>query len=183
MTDDEQPRDGNGGFLYVDASVQRDADASRLRSEGRTFQEIADELGYSDRGCAWRGVHRARRAVMREPVEHLVQVESARLDELYVAALEILERDHVTVNNGHIIKGSDGVPILDPGPKLAAIRELRNIRESYRKLYGLDRPAKLDATITEVGQQDVEFDEAMEKMRAKNAATQAMIRAGRESPA
>jgi len=139
----EQPRDGNGGFLYTDASVQRDADASRLRSEGKTFQQISDALGYGDRGAAWRGIQRARRAILREPAEHLIQVESARLDELYVTALDVLERDHVTVSNGRVMYDDEGKPILDDGPKLAALRELRQIRESYRKLHGLDQPAKV----------------------------------------
>lgn len=139
----EQPRDGSGNFLYTDAGVQRDADASRLRSEGRTYQQIADALSYSDRGSAWRGIQRARRAILREPAEHLIQVESARLDGLYVAALDVLERDHVTVSNGRVMYDDDGNPILDDGPKLAAIRELRNIRESFRKLHGLDQPAKV----------------------------------------
>lgn len=141
---DEQPRDGNGGFLYTDASVQRDADASRLRSEGKTYQQIADELGYSDRGCAWRGVQRARRAILREPAEHLIQVESARLDELYVAALDVLERDHPAISNGRVMYDGHGTALLDDGPKLAALRELRQIRESYRKLHGLDQPAKVE---------------------------------------
>lgn len=139
----EQPRDGNGGFLRTNASVQRDADASRLRSEGKTFQQIADALGYNDRGHAWRGIQRARVAILREPAEHLIQVESARLDELYVTALDVLERDHITVSQGRVVKDDDGVPVPDDGPKLAALRELRQIRESYRKLHGLDQPAKV----------------------------------------
>jgi hypothetical protein len=144
MSSEEQPRDGNGGFLYDNASVQRDADASRLRSEGKTYQQIADALGYSDRGCAWRGIQRARKAILREPAEELIQVESARLDELYVAALDVLERDHPTVSNGRVMYDDAGKLILDDGPKLAAIRELRQIRESFRKLHGLDQPGKVE---------------------------------------
>lgn len=144
MSDNDQPRDGNGQFLWDNTAVQRDADASRLKSEGRTYQQIADQLGYADRGCAWRGVQRARKAILREPAEHLIQVESARLDELYVAALDVLERDHVTVSHGQVVCGDDGAPLLDDGPKLAAIRELRQIRESFRKLHGLDQAAKVE---------------------------------------
>lgn len=140
----EQPRDGSGNFLYVNSSVQRDADASRLRSDGKTYQQIADALGYNDRGHAWRGIQRARRAILREPAEELIQVESARLDELYVAALDVLERDHITVSQGRVVKDDNGVPLLDDGPKLAALRELRQIRESFRKLHGLDQPAKVE---------------------------------------
>jgi hypothetical protein len=146
MSSDEQPRDGNGGFLYVNSSVQRDADAARLRSEGKTYQQIADALGYYDRGHAWRGIQRARRMVLSDPVNELMEVESARLDELYVAALDVLERDHITVSHGQIVRDEDGVPLLDDGPKLAAIRELRHLRESFRKLRGLDQPAKVSVS-------------------------------------
>ncbi|WP_331756196.1 hypothetical protein OHA04_45685 (plasmid) [Streptomyces sp. NBC_01590] len=140
----EQPRDGNNKFLYDNAAVQRDAEAARLKSDGLTYQEIADALGYSDRGNAWRGVQRAKRAILREPAEELIQVESGRLDELYVEALAVLERDHVMVANGKIVCDEDGSPLRDDGPKLAALRELRQIRESYRKLHGLDSPAKVN---------------------------------------
>ena len=47
------------------------------------------------------------------------------LDELYVAALEILEREHVAISQGKIMKDDGGTPILDDGPRLAAIREMR----------------------------------------------------------
>lgn len=144
MSSDEQPRDGNGGFLTTNASVQRNADASRMRSEGKTYQQIADALGYSDRGHAWRGIQQARKAILRGPAEELIQVESAQLDALYVAALDVLERDHVTVNQGRVVKDDNGVPVPDDGPKLAALRELRQIRESYRKLHGLDQPGKVE---------------------------------------
>lgn len=148
MSDDEpraeQPRDGNGKYEYVNTAVQRDAEAARLKEQGKTYQQIADELGYYDRGHAWRGVQRAKRAVLREPAERLIQVEAEQLDELYVAALAVLERDHLMVSQGHIIMGDDGRPLLDDGPKLAAIRELRAIRESYRKLYGLDAEKKVN---------------------------------------
>lgn len=106
----EQPRDGNNKFLYDNAAVQRDAEAARLKSDGLTYQEIADALGYSDRGNAWRGVQRAKRAILREPAEELIQVESGRLDELYVEALAVLERDHVMVANGKIVCDEDGSP-------------------------------------------------------------------------
>ncbi|MFJ1695674.1 hypothetical protein ACIOHC_11065 [Streptomyces sp. NPDC088252] len=140
----DQPRDGNGKYEYVNTAVQRDAAASLLKAEGKTYQEIADTLGYYDRGHAWRGVQRARTAILREPAEHLMQVEAERLDEQYVAALSILEREHVMVSHGKVVCDDMGQPILDDGPKLAALREMRQIRESYRRLHGLDSPAKVD---------------------------------------
>lgn len=139
---------GTGRYERTLDSATRDGQAARLREQRMTYKRIADELGYSDKGSAWRGVQRARVAVLKEPAEALVRAEAAQLDELYVEALEVLERDHITVSNGKVITLPDEngteKPLLDDGPKLAAIRELRAIRESYRKLYGLDQPGKVE---------------------------------------
>lgn len=144
----DQPRNGNGTYDYDNSSVQRDAQAARLKSAGKTYQQIAEELGYADRGNAWRGVQRARRAVLREPAEELIAVEAARLDDLYVQALDILERDHVMVSHGKVVYDDrTGDPFLDDGPRLAALRELRQIRESYRKLHGLNAPQRTETTL------------------------------------
>lgn len=139
-----QARDGNGKYEYDITAVQRDAQAALLKAEGKTYQQIADALGYSDRGNAWRGVQRAKLAVLREPAERLIQVEAEQLDELYAAALEVLDREHLLVSHGRVVKDDAGTPLLDDGPKLAAIRELRALRESYRKLYGLDAEKKVN---------------------------------------
>lgn len=140
-----QIRDGHGRFIDSPATAERDAQAARLRADGRTYQQIADELGYADRGEAWRGVNRARQSVLKEPAEALIRAEAAQLDELYVAALEVLERDHITVSHGEVVM-HNGEPVLDDGPKLAAIRELRQIRESFRKLHGLDAEKKVNVS-------------------------------------
>jgi hypothetical protein len=63
---------------------------------------------------------------------------------LYVAALEILEKEHVAISQGKVMKDDAGNPILDDGPRLAAIREMRMLRESFRKLYGLDAEKKVN---------------------------------------
>ncbi|GAA3718170.1 hypothetical protein [Streptomyces tremellae] len=151
--DHEQQRNGKGKFERGIESVRRDAAAAEMRAQRPTptYQEIADRLGYSDKGEAWRGVQRAKADVAREPVARLIASEAAQLDELYAAALEVLERDHVVVSYGSVVKGEDGKPLLDDGPKLAAIRELRGIRESYRKLHGLDAPSRVSVDAQQLG--------------------------------
>ncbi|MFB4424815.1 hypothetical protein C5F59_027515 [Streptomyces sp. QL37] len=155
MAQDDNPmerlRNGKGRFDRSIHTVERDAAAAELRAEGRTFQQIADELGYSGKGEAFRGVQRAKADVAREPVAKLIQREAEQLDELYVAALEVLERDHVMVSHGKIVKDDQGVPLLDDGPKLAAVRELRAVRESYRKLFGTDAPSRVSVDAQQLG--------------------------------
>lgn len=150
MSDNQQPpkaaRDTRGRFLRTVHTVERDAAAAQLRSEGATFKQIAEQLGYCDKGEAWRAVQRALLMVVKEPAERLRQVEAAKLDELYVEALEVLERDHVMVSHGRIVYGDDGQPLLDDGPKLAAVDRLMKVRESYRRLFGLDAATKTEVT-------------------------------------
>ena len=59
--------------------------AVELATEGHTYQQIADELGYANRGTVYRIVHQALARDRVEAVETLQQLESARLDALQVA--------------------------------------------------------------------------------------------------
>jgi hypothetical protein len=142
---------GNGRWIRTDASVARDAKASALRSQGKSFTEIATTLGYADKGNAWRGVRRARRDAVIEPVTELIESESAELDELYARALDILDRHHITVQQGRVVTMLDvetnrEVPIPDDGPHLQALQVALKIRESYRKLHGLDAEKKINVS-------------------------------------
>lgn len=151
MTDSAHPNDrphnnNTGRFEPTQNTADRAAWAARLKAENPrlTYQEIADAVGYSNKGDAWRAVQRCREAVIREAGAELIASEAQQLDDLFVAAMEVLERDHVVVSHGHIVKDDNEQPILDDGPKLAALREMRQIRESYRRLYGVDQPAKVE---------------------------------------
>lgn len=141
-------RDSKGQYVTTLAHDERAAHAARLKAANpaMTYQQIADAVGYSNKGDAWRAVDKCRKAVVQQAGAELVASEAAQLDDLYVAALEVLERDHPMVSHGKVITGDDGQPLLDDGPKLSAIRELRAIRESYRKLHGLDAEKKINVS-------------------------------------
>ncbi|MFE0378349.1 hypothetical protein ACFW1M_22825 [Streptomyces inhibens] len=151
---DDQPRGGDGRWVRTVEVTRRDAAAAEMRSRrpvAATYKEIAETLGYADKGEAWRGVQRAMRDIVREPAERLIQVEAAEIDALYVEALEILERNHITVSNGRIITMRDpdtgkDVPLPDDGPKLAALQTALKLRESYRRLFGLDAATKTEVS-------------------------------------
>jgi hypothetical protein len=106
---------------------------------------------------------------------HLERLEGelVRLNELEERAKLVLDRHHITVNNGRVI-AVDGEPLQDDGPVLAAIDRLikiedarRKNNESQRKLLGLDAPTKVDAQVTEVTQQDIELQEMVRDAKAK----------------
>lgn len=151
MTDSAHPNDrphnnNTGRFEPSQAAAEKAAQAARLKADNPrlSYQQIADSVGYSNKSDAWRAVQRCREAVIREAGAELIASEAAHLDDLFVEALEVLQRDHVTVSHGRIVKDDDGQTILDDGPKLAAIDRLLRVRESYRKLHGADKPAKVE---------------------------------------
>ncbi|QQM45190.1 hypothetical protein [Streptomyces liliifuscus] len=115
-----------------------------------------------------------------------LEAELLRLDELEVRARQVLDRHHITVNNGRVITIGDE-PLLDDGPVLQAIDRLVKIEDARRKngteqrrLLGLDAPTKSELTVTETTQQDIALQEMVAEMRAKNANTADTLRAERE---
>jgi hypothetical protein len=140
----EPARGTNGKYVRTIEGTERDADAARLRSEGKSYRQIAAELGVDVR-TAHDAVKRAIAAVVAEPAEAAIHFELDRLDLLHRAAMKVLQRHHITVSNGKVIE-LDGQPLLDDGPVLAAIDRLVRISESRRKLLGLDQPAKMNVS-------------------------------------
>jgi hypothetical protein len=66
-------------------AAARHARAIQLATEGRTYQEIADELGYANLGTVHHIVDQALARDRRDAVEDHQQLEMARLDALQVA--------------------------------------------------------------------------------------------------
>ncbi|WP_323099395.1 hypothetical protein [Intrasporangium sp. YIM S08009] len=66
-------------------ATARQARAVQLATEGRTYQEIADELGYANRGTVHHIVHDALARDRKVAVEDHQQLELARLDALQAA--------------------------------------------------------------------------------------------------
>jgi hypothetical protein len=147
----DRSRDGRGQYIRTPETAQRDAQAANLRAEGRTFQAIANELGYSDKTNARQGVRRALREIVQGPAEKLLALHMERLETLFEEAVEVSERDHVVVSHGKVImmvdpETGEEKPLIDSGPKLAALREARATLESFRKLTGLDQPTKVNVS-------------------------------------
>ena len=66
-------------------AAARHACAVQLATEGRTYQEIADELGYANRGTVHHIVYQALARDRKDAVEDHQQLELARLDALQAA--------------------------------------------------------------------------------------------------
>lgn len=120
----------------------------------------------------------------------LVRLEAGlgRLDGLTAAAMAVLEREHITVNNGRIITIGDE-PLLDDGPVLQAVGQLvriedarraneesrRRISESLRNLFGLNAPVRTEVQVTEVTQEDLELQGMIRAAKVKAAAEEQAI--------
>jgi hypothetical protein len=187
-------RDGNGTFVYTITLAERDAEACRLKAEKWTYQQIADELGYHDRFHARDRIKKVLRETVQPAGDALrtmellrLEGELRRLNGLEAAVHKVLARTHFTVSNGKVVYVGDE-PLLDDGPLLAAVDRLLKIEdsrrrngESRRKLLGLDAATKVDATVTEVTQQDIELQEMIRAAKAKAAAEEQAIIEG-ETP-
>lgn len=134
---------GRVGRVSTDiVAVERQAAAARLRAEGKTFQEVADALGYSGPNSAKNAVDAAIARVAAEPAEDARAFEAARMEALWQRAVEVMLRQHVVAQQGRIVRDDDGRPLLDDGPVLAAITTLLKIGERKARLLGLDLPVR-----------------------------------------
>jgi hypothetical protein len=92
---------------------------------------------------------------------------------------EVMARKHVTVNNGHVIRiknpntgeeepVEDDMFILQAVDRLTRLEEQRRkVSESIRRLLGADMPVRVDATVTETTQQDLELQEMIRDAKAR----------------
>jgi hypothetical protein len=120
----------------------------QMRAAGMSYDQIQQAFpdDYRSRAAVVQDVQRALMSVVAEGAADLRALEAARLDMLWVKAMQVLSRTHVAVSNGRVVYLSrDGqeTPVQDDGPILSAIRELRSLSESRRKLFGLDAPTQV----------------------------------------
>lgn len=183
-------RGGNGRYIRAADSRKRDHRAAELRGQGWSYQRIADELGFASKGHACNAVMRAYAEIPSEASEHAKALDLERIDRLIEKAWEIMLRDHVTVSqgrvvgkvvgverdeNGAVVTDGEGKPvliyedILDDGPALAAIREIRGLLERRAKITGYDAPVRARV---EVITEDV-FDVNLAELEAQVAANDA----------
>lgn len=150
-----------------------------LRLRGLSIRQIADETGMSPAT-----VHRRIECEIRETVQPLAEevraMELDRLDRLQQVALAVMGADHPLVSEGRVVRveQEDGtkVALQDHGPVLAAMDRFLKIQDRRAKLLGLDAAVKVDATVTETTQEDLELAEMVREAQAKAAAAEAALK-------
>ena len=164
----------NGRYVRTLETIERDAEAARLYGRGLSYREVGEQLGISKR-AAISAVKRAAREILRGPANEVLALHISRLEWAYGKAVEIAEAEHLVVSHGKVICDAEGNPLRDHAPILAALREARATLESFRALTGINQPVKIDATVTEVTQQDVELQEMLHEAKAKMQAEEQRI--------
>lgn len=161
----KQPRGKEARFTRDPEAAKRDAEACDLRTKGWTYRRIAAHFGV-DGATAYRMIERALQEIVREPAETLrtlllerLDAELVRLNELEEITRAILERHHVTVSNGQVVR-LNGDPILDDAPVLQAVDRMLKIDEqrrkndeSRRKLLGTDAPSRVSVEAEQLGRE------------------------------
>ena len=132
--------------------AERRTRAVTMRLSGLSFQQIADTLGYKTRAAACQDVSRALEASRHEmaiQAELLVTQEVESLEALERVAWAVLRRPHTLVSQGRVMKDDDGNILTDDVITLQSVQAIRQLRESRRKLLGLDQPARTKVEVSD----------------------------------
>jgi hypothetical protein len=133
-----------GNAQKVLDTVERKLKAFELRKAGKTYDEIARELGYSNRGAAQKAVMGTMRKLLSEPAEEVRKMELARLDTMFADLWNARARTN------------------DKGDPTTVDRLLR-IMERRAKLLGLDAPTKISPT-DPTGEREYDSSELFSKL-------------------
>jgi hypothetical protein len=120
------PRGGKKTSPLTVAAKAKAAKALELRMEGKTFDAIAEELGYAGKQGAYDAVKRSLDAITREPAESLLRLDLERLDAMWGI---------------HYLNAQAG--------DVQALAACMKIMERRAKMLGLDAPEKreIEATV------------------------------------
>lgn len=128
------PRKNNNTRPENIESRERAARAIELRKEGKTYDEIAAEVGYKSKQSAYDAVKRSMREIIREPAEELLELELARLDSMFGI---------------HYLNARAG--------DVQALAACMKLMERRAKLLGLDAPAETKTELFGPDGKPIEF--------------------------
>lgn len=155
-------------------SLERDAQAMRLRAAGWTVAAIAAEMGCEAATVSHR-INRHVSSIVDEPAKAVREQMLARLDNAVNRTMQALNATHLKFHQGEpvYIKGDDGktdVPVVDWGPVLAAADRVESLDARRAKLLGIDAPERAEVSITQLPEHVTAW--VAERKAAAIAATQ-----------
>jgi len=116
------------GKATIAAARDKERRAVALHMAGMKFDDIAEQVGYTNRGTAYETVMRAIRRETTQNVEEVRAAEIARLDELMLTLWPKARR----------------------GELQAIDRVLKLMERRAKYLGGLEAPAKIDVTVEQI---------------------------------
>jgi len=130
-----------------------------------TLARVADEMGCS--------VFRVQK-LLNKYIPKLLEKDASTHREIEIGKLDLLEEklwamvdeDYYTVSNGQVVYMDTGDAVPDIDPILKIIDRILKVSERRSKLLGLDKPIRVDATVTQVDSVDREFAEMVRRGRA-----------------
>ncbi len=147
----------------------------QLYLAGHVLREIAELTGLSKSTVA-----RRLECEIRETLDPLrteyKRVQHDRLEALWRKTAEIIRAPHLVVSEGRVVKGPDGLPMEDHGVTLAAIGRAEALVGRMMRLHGTEASVKVDATITETTQEDLELADMIRTAQAKAAAAESQLK-------
>jgi len=138
------PHESRNNFRRDADCIERDVRAAHLRAQGWPYHAIATELGFAHKSTAYRAVQRVCQQIQVEAADELRKVEGLRLTMLIAKACALIEDPPDVVSNGQRITGLPDARVV-----IAAIREARQLSESFRRLMGLDAPSRAEVRVTD----------------------------------
>jgi uncharacterized protein (DUF2267 family) len=117
--------------------AEKQRQAVELRKAGLGYDEIADKLGYANRGGAYKAVRAALLAAVREPAEEVLALELARLDAMLAGIW-------LDARKGNVLKIDRALRIMQRRADLLGldapkrVEVVRSEAERLAKEYGLD---------------------------------------------
>lgn len=121
---------------------------------GLTWDECAKATGFNTPGACQLAVTRHMAKVARETektLEPMIAALDMRYDAMRKRVHAILAADHPLVQNGVIVRDSNGVPLKDAGPTLAALNAWLNIEKAWSATHGTDASKKLEIALERRG--------------------------------
>jgi hypothetical protein len=130
----------------IEDSERRKAEVLRLRRRMMTFEEIGQRLNPPVSRQRVKQIYDEALADVVAPELTAFRAEHREvLEEVMRQAWDVAAARHVVVSHGKVIYDeATGEPLLDSGPKLAALREVRATSTELRKLFGGDAAVKVD---------------------------------------
>jgi hypothetical protein len=138
------PRNNKPRAAEIAARAKR---VVELRTEGKTFLEIAEELGVSV-GTVHKDFEATIEHIAEPAVTEYRARQGAELRMMREVVQDVVQRRHLAINVAGVVRDEQGNPLKDEMPVLAAVDRLLKISDREAKLYGLDARPEIQITGT-----------------------------------